>query len=77
MNLKNKNHKIISLVSSIFILAFIFLLSQTDISKTIAQTSNPKLSGYAWSDTTGWIHFATTTGAQNVVEIGSDGIFLG
>jgi hypothetical protein len=73
MKSKNKNNKIISAASFIFILVFMFLLSQADISKTDAQTSTSKLSGYAWSDTIGWISFDSSTNGNNEVSIDTNG----
>jgi len=60
MKFKNKKYKIISMASFMFILIFIFLLYQADISKTVAQTSTSNLSGYAWSSTIGWISMSGT-----------------
>lgn len=67
------NKKIIFLISFIFIPIFIFLSSQIEIPKTVAQSSIQELSGYAWSDTIGWISFASSTNGNNKVEIDSNG----
>jgi hypothetical protein len=72
-----KNNKIItSLILVITLVSAVFVFDKKP-NTIIAQTSNSKLSGYAWSDNIGWIHFATSTSAQNMVEVGTDGFLNG
>jgi len=68
-----KNKKIITAVSLLFVLIFIFSLSQTKILEINAQAPAQELSGYAWSDTIGWISFATSTNGNNKVTVDSNG----
>jgi len=73
--MQNKNHKI-SFVT-LFFLVFVFLVSQIDIAKTVAQSSATNLSGYAWSENIGWVSFASSTNANNVVSVGTDDYVTG
>ena len=75
---KTKFLKEIFLGLTIFSVATILMISfKVDDQTTVAQSGNPSLTGWAWSDNIGWICFGRQECPSAEVEIGPNGLLSG
>ena len=68
-----KSNLFVILIAIFFVAGSIYFFSK-DVK---AQTTNPTLSGYAWSSNIGWISFTPSTNGNNQITIDSSGYLKG